>query len=254
MLNPVRLGALKNPLRLNEHQTLPNLTKSDIGHEDQGGITMKISALFASVLITASSPLLATDIPSPLPIAQILECKIDAQDWSETYSNLKDGRNTKALKWEKQPSTNPDLTEYLLPEPISFMGEATRSIALSENGFYLILNISDPAPFSRKLGIDPEKSPLAGYNILVENPDGKGQQTSEYGGSFLGEHEVYFRNVVPNSVPYFSRAVHKVFNRNSHPGKTFAGCDYYYDIDTEAMGNMEAATVSEENSEAARVP
>ncbi len=197
---------------------------------------MQITGIFAAIL--AVTPIsTSTDRPSVL---DVLNCKVDSGSWADIRARIDViSGATAAAKSTSDSNANSifgaDLTFYTLPEPITFLGHQTQTIASSEDGFFAVLNTSDRSGLAIKLGIDPEKA--APYSVAVDVPGEKYQSAGDVGGSFLGEREAYNRKVVKISdgPRYYQRAVHIVFDTNDSPSVSYAGCKYFEGLDTSGL-------------------
>lgn len=192
------------------------------------------SVFLSTALLVATPAAAQAGAPSLVDIAS---CKLDAAAWQATHDGIK-GNAAKA--WKPLASANPDMTLYELPAPITIIGHQTRMIALMENGLFAVLDTADHAALSVKLGIDPETA--SPYSVAVSVPGEKYQSAGDIGGSFLAAREAYSRTVdaAKDGLPYISRAVQTVFDRDTDPAKTFLGCTYGFMVDMSGAEAVEA--------------
>ncbi len=197
---------------------------------------MKIFALAAAIAALAAGPVSAqTEEPdtSAIDIVDAIECRIDAPTFNTLLFALGDDVElVHKREWTRIGSKNPMLAEYKLPAPITVAGRyTTRRIAFTSTGVLAILDLPDPAPLARQLGISNAADPGPLLDALrKEGPvPSEMAEAMRRSGKFLGEKIV--SDTTEKATPETRFGSHTVIARNvstvtSHPGKTLYGCSY----------------------------
>ena len=149
--------------------------------------------------------------PAKIDLAALAECKRGLADFHYLAPALTDPLQAVALGWRPLPQANLFMTEFMLNTPITVFGHATDHIAFTGDSIIAILDLPDPRPLAKQLGLEtgidtPDKA-LFGKELVSEEEQDPATGT------------VLIRSVVLN-----------VSNVSSHPGKTLAGCSYSLDL------------------------
>lgn len=172
--------------------------------------------LIAAALLMAL-PLLAsaqdtdpTWAPAQVDLPALISCQGQPEQFLALAIAIQDPLKAVSLGWRPLPQTNMFMTEYALNAPVTVFGHGSQHIAFAGSGVMAILDLPDPRPLARQLGLEaaidtPEKA-MFGKEVLSE------EALDEASGKVL------IRSAVLN-----------VSNVTSHPGKTLVGCTYSID-------------------------
>ncbi len=190
-------------------------------------------AAMAAVVPTAVWAQTEDPDPAAIDIVDAIECRLDAPTFNALLFALGDDvEMVQKRGWTKVGSKNLMLAEYKLSKPITVAGHyQTRRIAFTSSAVLAILDLPDPAPLARELGI----TNAADSGQLLDALRKEGPVPSEMAeamrrsGKFLGEKVVSDTTEKATAETRFGS--HTVIARNlstvtSHPGKTLYGCSY----------------------------
>lgn len=172
--------------------------------------------LIAAALLTALPlPALAQDTdpawdPAQVDLSALISCQGQPEQFMALAIAIQDPLKAVSLGWRPLPQTNMFMTEYALNAPVTVFGHSSQHIAFAGSSVMAILDMPDPRPLARQLGLEaavdtPEKA-MFGKEVLSEETADK------------ASGKVLIRS-----------AVLSVSNVTSHPGKTLAGCTYSID-------------------------
>lgn len=172
--------------------------------------------LIAAALLTALPlPALAQDTdpawdPAQVDLSALISCQGQPEQFMALAIAIQDPLKAVSLGWRPLPQTNMFMTEYALNAPVTVFGHSSQHIAFAGSSVMAILDMPDPRPLARQLGLEaavdtPEKA-MFGKEVLSEETADK------------ASGKVLVRS-----------AVLSVSNVTSHPGKTLAGCTYSID-------------------------
>lgn len=172
--------------------------------------------LIAAALLTALPlPALAQDTdpawdPAQVDLSALISCQGQPEQFMALAIAIQDPLKALSLGWRPLPQTNMFMTEYALNAPVTVFGHSSQHIAFAGSSVMAILDMPDPRPLARQLGLEaavdtPEKA-MFGKEVLSEETADK------------ASGKVLIRS-----------AVLSVSNVTSHPGKTLAGCTYSID-------------------------
>lgn len=157
-----------------------------------------LTLLLVAASVADSPPATAVDLPA------LIECRGEIADYTQMAMKLADEKSAKQLGWAKVEQPNPFLAEYRLPKAITVFGTyKTRRVALGASGVLAILEGKQASP-----------SDIAARLRLEAVPAG-------------ATRNLFARVVKQTSDDVTSVLIRlNVSNIDSHPGKTFAGCEY----------------------------
>lgn len=172
--------------------------------------------LIAAALLTALPlPALAQDTdpawdPAQVDLSALISCQGQPEQFMALAIAIQDPLKAVSLGWRPLPQTNMFMAEYALNAPVTVFGHSSQHIAFAGSSVMAILDMPDPRPLARQLGLEaavdtPEKA-MFGKEVLSEETADK------------ASGKVLIRS-----------AVLSVSNVTSHPGKTLAGCTYSID-------------------------
>lgn len=167
-----------------------------------------IGCSLLAFLLLPSSSIASGRVPD---LAALIECRQRVADFSALAPVLADPLKAVALGWRPLPQTNRFMIEYELNTPVTAFGHPTTRIAFSGPSVMAILDLPDPRPLARQLGLEaavdtPEKAMFGRELVSADTTD-----------PATGE-------------PMIESIVLSVSNVDSHPGKTLAGCSYSLDL------------------------
>jgi hypothetical protein len=149
--------------------------------------------------------------PANIDLAALVECKRTLADFHYLAPALSDPLQAVALGWRPLPQANLFMTEFRLNTPITVFGHATNHIAFTGDSLIAILDLPDPRPLAKQLGLE----------TAIDTPD-----KAIFGKELVSEDEID----AATGTALVRSVVLNVSNVSSHPGKTLAGCSYSLDL------------------------
>lgn len=194
--------------------------------------------LFAATLASPVDPRGAAS-PDPTSITETdaIECRLDVPHYTG-FAMALDGDEQLARKrrWKLIESRNSFMREYELPQAIVVAGGyRTRRIGFTGNAILAILDLPDPAVIGRAEHIDNtmDAEPLIAA-LVVTGKMSRAQAEAEIKfRKFLGERIVKeVTEPAADDESYGSHTIvaRTVSNATTHPGKTFYGCSYRFEM------------------------
>ena len=161
-------------------------------------------------LLACATNARAEDTPKPIDLPALIECHASHADFVALGPLLEDPLKAVAAGWQPLPQANMFMSEFRLLRPVRVFGRDADRIASTGTGVVAVLDLADPRPLAKELGLDtaydtPEKF-MAGKEVRSDDAtraDGKA---------------------------IIDSAVISVSNVGSHPGKTLAGCSYSQEL------------------------
>jgi hypothetical protein len=175
--------------------------------------------------------------PAETSEVDVIHCRLDVPSYMQ-FAMAIDGEEKLAQKrrWKRMPSRNAFMTEYELPQAITVAGAySTRRIAFTSNAMLAILDLPDPATVARPERIENAMSAEPTIDALVDT----GKMTRAQAEAavpfrkFLGERILEdVAEPAGQGELYGSHSVvaRSISNATTHPGKTFYGCTYRFEM------------------------
>lgn len=196
--------------------------------------------VFSLALFMASAVQLAgAASPDPADIEQLdaINCRLDVASYTGFAMSV-GGKGGLAQKrrWRKIASTNAFMNEYELPSPITVASAySTRRIGFTADAIVAILDLPDPATLARAEQVENAMDAAPLIDALV----GTGKMTRAQAEAavpfrkFMGER--ILKDVTEPAGQGESYGSHSVIartisNATTHPGKTFYGCTYRFEV------------------------
>ncbi len=187
----------------------------------------------------ASSHSPAQDAPDPARISETdaIECRLAVPDYTGFVLSVSEADGiAQARHWKKIESTNPFLSEYALPAPITVAGSyRTTRIAFSADAILAVLDVADPAEIARAENVRNQLDPDPMIEDLIRS-SGKSRAEVEAQikfRKFLGERIVKDETQPATKDEAFGShmtVARSISNATTHPGKTLYGCSYRMEI------------------------
>ena len=192
-----------------------------------------------AVIVAATLQHADTANSGPADISEVdaINCRLDVPGYMQ-FAMAIDGEEKLAQKrhWKRIASGNAFMNEYELPQPITVAGAySTRRIAFTGDAILAILDLADPATVARSEQVDNATSAEPMIDALVET--GKMARAQAEAAvsfrKFLGER--ILKDVTEPAGKDESYGSHMVVarsisNATTHPGKTFYGCSYRFEM------------------------
>jgi hypothetical protein len=186
----------------------------------------------------ASSHRPVQDAPDPARISETdaIECRLAVPDYTGFVLSVSEADGiAQARHWKKIDSTNPFLSEYELPAPITVAGGyRTTRIAFSADAILAVLDVADPAEIARAENVPNQLDPDPMIEDLIRS-SGKSRAEVEAQfkfRKFLGERIVKDETEQPKGETFGSHmtVARSISNATTHPGKTLYGCSYRMEV------------------------
>lgn len=196
--------------------------------------------LFLLTLVMASALQIAgAASPDPADITEIdaINCRIDLASYTGFAMAVsgKDGI-AQERRWRKVASTNAFMSEYELPSPIIVAGAySTRRIGFTADAIVAILDLPDPATLARAEHVENAMDAAPMIDALV----GTGTMTRAEAEAavpfrkFMGERILKDVTEPAGQGERYGRhsvVARTISNATTHPGKTFYGCSYRFEM------------------------
>lgn len=178
----------------------------------------------------------ATD-PSDIAEVDAIDCRLDHASYMQ-FAMAIAGEEQLARKrrWKKVASGNAFMEEYELPQPIVVGGSySTRHIAFTGNGILAVLDLPDPTIIARAKHVDNVVTAQPMIDAIVAS----GKRTRAQAETdipfrkFLGERIIQDKTEAARDGEDFGSHVvvaRTISNATTHPGKTFYGCSYRFEM------------------------
>lgn len=194
----------------------------------------RLFVLSALVPLTPQQP--APD-PSRISETDAIECRLAVPDYTGFALSVSEADGiAQARGWKKIDSTNPFMSEYELPKPISVAGSyRTTRIAFTANAILAVLDIADPAEVARGQNVANAMDPDPMIEDLARS---SGKSYAEVAAGmkfrkFLGERILSDKTEPAAKGESFGShmtVARSISNATSHPGKTLYGCSYRMEV------------------------
>lgn len=165
-----------------------------------------------------------------------INCRLDVPSYMQ-FAIAIDGEEKLAhtRHWKRVASRNAFLNEYQLPQAIVVGAYSTRRIAFTSNAIVAILDLPDPATLARAENVENAMDATPMIDALVAT----GKMTRAQAEAavpfrkFMGER--ILKDVTEPAGQGESYGSHSVVartisNATTHPGKTFYGCSYRFEM------------------------
>lgn len=161
------------------------------------------SGAFLLALVVASATT-GAQAAAGVELDKLVECRADMAAYTKLASSLTEEGGAAKLGWKKIEGPNAFIAEYELPKPIRvFGGHKTKRIAFGASGILGVFDAKEVPPkvLATKLGLEPVAA---------------------------GSDRVMYVKTVKSDVDDIASIVIRLTTSTitSHPGKTFAGCEY----------------------------
>lgn len=189
-----------------------------------------------SVLAVQHADLPTID-PAETSEVEAINCRLDVPGYTRFAMAINGEEHlAQTRRWKRVASRNPFMTEYELPQAITVAGaDSTRRIGFTSNAIVAILDLADAATLARAEQVENAMDPAPMIDALV----GTGTMTRAQ-----AETAVPFRKVMGERIlndvtepagqgeSYGSHSVvaRTISNATTHPGKTFYGCSYRFEM------------------------
>ncbi|KMS53626.1 hypothetical protein V474_22945 [Novosphingobium barchaimii LL02] len=185
---------------------------------------------------TLQHPDTANADPAGVSEADAINCRLDVPGYMP-FAMAINGEEKLAQKrrWKRVVSRNALMNEYELPQPITVAGTySTRRIAFTSDAILAILDLPDPATVARAEQVDNAMSadPMIDALLATDKTRAQAEGAVPF-HKFLGERIV--KDVTEPAEKDESYGSHMVVartisNATTHPGKTFYGCSYRFEM------------------------
>ena len=175
--------------------------------------------------------------PASTSEVDAINCRLDVPGYTQ-FAMAIDGEEKLAQtrRWKRIASRNAFLNEYELPQAITVAGAySTRRIAFTANAILAILDLPDPATVARAEQVENAMSSDPMVAALVDTGTMTDAQTKAAVPfrKFMGER--ILKDVTEPAAQGQSYGSHLVVartisNATTHPGKTFYGCSYRFEM------------------------
>lgn len=202
------------------------------------GLWGRVIFLYALTLaVTLQDAGTANSGPVDTSEVEAINCRLDVPGYMQ-FAMAIDGEEKLARKrhWKQIASRNVFINEYKLPQSIS-VGDtySTSRIAFTGNAILAILDLPDPTTVAHSEQVDNAMSAEPMIDALVAT----GKMTRAQAGAavpfrkFLRER--ILKDVTEAAETDESYGSHMIVartisNATTHPGKTFYGCSYHFDM------------------------
>ena len=191
--------------------------------------------------LALASPLQHADTANSEPAdtseVDAINCRLDVPGYMQ-FAMAIDGEEKLAQKrhWKRIASRNAFMNEYELPQAITVAGAySTRRIAFTGNAILAILDLPEPATVARPEQVENAMSVEPMIDALIDT----GKMTRAQAEAavpfrkFMGER--ILKDVTEPAGQGESYGSHVVVartisNATTHPGKTFYGCSYRFEM------------------------
>ncbi len=165
--------------------------------------------LLAPLLLTAAA-IACADEAKTIDLPALIECRASHADFVALGPLLADPLKAVAAGWQPLPQANMFMSEFRLLRPVRVFGRDADRIAFTGTGIVAVLDLPDPRPLAKELGLD----------TAYDTP-----------GKFMSGKEVRSDDATrADGKAIIDSAVISVSNVGSHPGKTLAGCSYSQEL------------------------
>lgn len=165
---------------------------------------LTLSLLAIASIARADEAKAAVDLPA------LIECRASHADFVALGPLLADPLKAVAAGWQPLPQANMFMSEFRLLRPVRVFGRDADRIAFTGTGVVVVLDLPDPRPLAKQLGLD----------TAYDTP-----------GKFMSGKEVRSDDATrTDGKAIIDSAVISVSNVGSHPGKTLAGCSYSQEL------------------------
>ena len=175
--------------------------------------------------------------PADTSEVDAINCRLDVPGYMQ-FAMAIDGEEKLAQKrhWKRIASRNTFMNEYELPQAITVAGAySTRRIAFTGNAILAILDLPEPATVARPEQVESAMS----VEPMIDAPVDTGNTTRAQAEAavpfrkFMGER--ILEDATEPAGPGESYGSHMVVartisNATTHPGKTFYGCSYRFEM------------------------
>lgn len=165
-------------------------------------MTVSSRALLLALALTLTSA--GAEAAPGVDLDKLLECRADMAAYTKLATSLTEDGGAAKLGWKKVEGPNGFIAEYELPKPVRvFGGHQTKRIAFGASGILGVFDAKQipPKVLATKLGLEVVQ---AGTDRVM-----------------------YVKTVKSDSDEIATVAIRlTVSTITSHPGKTFAGCEY----------------------------
>ncbi|MBD8620009.1 hypothetical protein IFT67_13860 [Sphingomonas sp. CFBP 13728] len=175
--------------------------------------------------------------PAETSEVDAIDCRLDVPSYTQ-FAMAIDGEENVAQKrrWKRVASRNAFMAEYELPHAITVVGAySTRRIAFTSNAVVAILDLPDPTTLARSEQVENAMSAEPMIDALGETgrmPPAQAKASVPF-RKFIGER--ILKDVTEHAGQGESYGSHfvvarTVSNATTHPGKTFYGCTYRFEM------------------------
>lgn len=198
---------------------------------------MRMIFLYALALALVLQHADTPDIgPAATSEVDAINCRLDVPSYMQ-FAMAIDGEEKLAQtrRWKRVASHNAFMNEYELPQAIVVGAHSTRRIAFTSDAILAILDLPDPATLARSEQVENAMSAAPMIDALVDT----GKMTRAQAEAavpfrkFMGER--ILKDVTEPAGQGESYGSHSVVartisNATTHPGKTFYGCTYRFEM------------------------
>lgn len=161
-------------------------------------------------LLACATNACAEDTPKPIDLPALIECRASHADFVALGPLLEEPLKAVAAGWQPLPQANMFMSEFRLLRPVRVFGRDADRIAFTGTGIVAVLDLADPHPLAKELGLD----------TAYDTPE-----------KFMSGKEVRSDDATrADGKAIIDSAVISVSNVGSHPGKTLAGCSYSQEL------------------------
>jgi hypothetical protein len=174
--------------------------------------------------------------PAATSEVDAINCRLDVPSYMQ-FAMAIDGEEklAQARRWKRVASRNAFMNEYDLPQAIIVGAYSTRRVAFTSNAILAILDLPDPAT----LALSEQVENAMGAAPMIDALVGTGTMTRPQAEAavpfrkFMGER--ILKDVTEPAGQGESYGSHSVVartisNATTHPGKTFYGCSYRFEM------------------------
>ena len=164
----------------------------------------------------------ADEARTTIDLPALIECRASHADFTALAPLLEDPLKAVAAGWQPLPQANMFMSEFRLIRPLRVFGHDSDHIAFTGTGIVAVLDLPDPRPLAKQLGLD------TAYDTPAKFMSGKEVRSTD---AVRGDGKAIIDS-----------AVVSVSNVGSHPGKTLAGCSYSQELLEDPAAPDAAAT------------
>jgi hypothetical protein len=166
----------------------------------------KATRLPYAVTLLALLAMPPSEAATPIDLPRLIECRAEVGDYTQLAMRI--GQDEKALGFIKVKQPNTFIVEYQLAKPITvFGGYKTQRIAFGSSGILAILDGKQATPKGLATKLKLQAFPM-------------------------GTHQTIYARVIKDDTDVVASIVIRLnaSTIDSHPGKTFIGCEYRVDV------------------------